>query len=364
MKKTIDFFCDIIDNYGDIGVVYRLGKELYNKGYKVRIFVNNFNEVSKIIKGFNPKLTYQVCNGIEFFDFNSFEINETAEVIIEAFAVDIPQNYLDKLSINTKLIINLEYLTAEDWIEDYHLKNSFSPRPYIEKVFYMPGFTNKSGGIILDNSYLDLINLIKINKETYFNSFFANLNLTYSSDTYYINVFTYEWNFKEFIKSLEKSSKKFVFFVLDYKLDLNFTYKENIEIYQIPFIDQSEFDIFINLSDFNFVRGEESFVRALLTEKPFLWNIYKQDDMLHMDKLEAFLKGLESYFEDDSYKLYKELSVSFNLNQNFSNNFMEFICKKHYSFNKYKKFIVENCNLVEKLLYFIDSRTNQNQEEI
>lgn len=363
MKKTIDLFCDIVDNYGDIGVVYRLGRELSSRNYKVRIFVNKLDEVSKIIKGFNSKLSYQVHNKIEFLDFNNFKINETAEIIIEAFAVNIPKSYLDKLNINTKLIINLEYLSAETWIEDFHLKNSFSPKTYIEKVFYMPGFTAKSGGVILDDAYLNLVNSIKKDRETNFNNFFKRFNLIYSVDTYYINVFTYSWNFKEFIKTLENTSRKFVFFILDYKLDINFAYNDNIKIYQMPFIDQSEFDIFISLSDFNFIRGEDSFIRALLIGIPFLWNIYEQDEMLHINKLEAFLKQFKEYFTDD-YNLYYELSLSFNLNNNFGDSFLEFIEKRHSSFEDYKKFVINNCNLVEKLLYFIDSRTNQNQEEI
>ena len=72
---------------------------------------------------------------------------------------------------------------------------------------------------------------------------------------------------------------------------------------------------------------------------------------------------LREYFTDD-YNLYHDLSLNFNLNNNFGNSFLEFIARKHSSFEDYKKFIVTNCNLVEKLLYFIDSRTNQNQEEI
>ena len=363
MKKTIDLFCDIIDNYGDIGVVYRLGKELHNKNYKVRIFVNKLNEVAKIIRGFDSNLSQQIYKGIEFLNFDNFEITNTAEVIVEAFAVDIPESYLEKLSTNTKLILNLEYLSAENWIENYHLKNSFSPKPYIEKFFYMPGFTSESGGIILDDSYLKLIELIKENREIYFNNFFKKFDLKYSSSTFYINVFTYNWDFKNFIRTLEKSNHKFVFFILDYKLDINFDYSNNIKILQMPYMDQSQFDILINLSDFNFVRGEESFIRALLTGKPYLWNIYEQDEMLHIEKLNAFLEKFKEYFEED-YNLYYELSLNLNLNKDFGDKFLEFISKKYVSFENYKSFIVKNCNLVEKLLYFIDSRTNQNQEEI
>jgi uncharacterized repeat protein (TIGR03837 family) len=41
--------------------------------------------------------------------------------------------------------------------------------------------------------------------------------------------------------------------------------------------------------DFNIVRGEDSFVRAQLAGKPFIWHIYPQEDRAHEVKLAAFL---------------------------------------------------------------------------
>ena len=45
--KSLDIFCEIIDNFGDIGVVYRLAKELktfYNDNVKIRVILNRVNE--------------------------------------------------------------------------------------------------------------------------------------------------------------------------------------------------------------------------------------------------------------------------------------------------------------------------------
>ena len=47
-------------------------------------------------------------------------------------------------------------------------------------------------------------------------------------------------------------------------------------------------------SDWNFVRGEDSLVRALWAGKPFVWQIYPQHDGAHWDKLTAFLDGLSA----------------------------------------------------------------------
>ena len=44
--KNIDIFCEIIDNFGDIGVVYRLAKELklrYGSEVEVRVILNRMN---------------------------------------------------------------------------------------------------------------------------------------------------------------------------------------------------------------------------------------------------------------------------------------------------------------------------------
>jgi uncharacterized repeat protein (TIGR03837 family) len=52
--------------------------------------------------------------------------------------------------------------------------------------------------------------------------------------------------------------------------------------------------------NFNIVRGEDSFVRAQLAGKPFIWHIYPQEDRAHETKLAAFL---DLYLEDASQEL-------------------------------------------------------------
>ncbi|MDB5942884.1 MAG: hypothetical protein JWQ13_2450, partial [Ramlibacter sp.] len=46
--------------------------------------------------------------------------------------------------------------------------------------------------------------------------------------------------------------------------------------------------------DFNFVRGEDSQVRALWAGRPFAWQIYPQHDDAHHAKLHAFLAWLDA----------------------------------------------------------------------
>ena len=68
-------------------------------------------------------------------------------------------------------------------------------------------------------------------------------------------------------------------------------------MYGLPFVPQSEFDALLWASDLNFVRGEDSFVRAQWAAKPLVWHIYPQDDNAHHVKLDAFL---DRYLSDPS----------------------------------------------------------------
>jgi uncharacterized repeat protein (TIGR03837 family) len=59
--------------------------------------------------------------------------------------------------------------------------------------------------------------------------------------------------------------------------------------YGLPFVPQNDFDALLWACDVNFVRGEDSFVRAQWAAKPFVWHIYPQSENAHHVKLDAFL---------------------------------------------------------------------------
>ena len=75
---------------------------------------------------------------------------------------------------------------------------------------------------------------------------------------------------------------------------------DSIQLISIPFVSQDEYDWVLSQCDFNIVRGEDSFVRAQLAGKPFIWHIYPQEDGAHKTKLAAFL---DLYLEDASQEL-------------------------------------------------------------
>jgi hypothetical protein len=60
-------------------------------------------------------------------------------------------------------------------------------------------------------------------------------------------------------------------------------------VHAVPFVSQDDYDRLLWLADLNFVRGEDSFVRAQWAEQPFVWQIYPQADNAHLEKLDAAL---------------------------------------------------------------------------
>ncbi len=64
----------------------------------------------------------------------------------------------------------------------------------------------------------------------------------------------------------------------------------SLEVRFLPFLAQDRYDELLWAADWNFVRGEDSFVRAQWAERPFVWHAYPQKEGAHVTKLEAFLE--------------------------------------------------------------------------
>ena len=382
--KTLDIFCEIIDNYGDIGVVYRTAKELQKifPKSKIRAFLNRLDEFKKINSQVLD-LPSQNIDGIEYitFDYLRDNANEllTAQVIIEAFGCQIPKEYMEIAYDNSELLINLEYLSAEDWIEDFHLQSSPLGRGKLKKVFFMPGFTEKSGGVIADSNYLERIQRVLENKEFYEKKYLSDIE---DRENKIIGtLFSYEKNFTPLLEDLKKLDKDVVILAMGEKTQdslrkilKNFSIEDfrnslkygKIEIKFLNFLNQEEYEELINIVDFNFVRGEDSFIRAVLTGKPYMWHIYCQEEYAHMDKIEGFLdkyrKVIENFSDEDfllnmekffkDYNFRKENSLE--LGKESYLYFFENLAKIEKYNTIFRDFLIQKCNLINKLKDFIE----------
>lgn len=346
---SIDIFCQVIDNYGDVGVAYRLARE-FKRVYpnkKLRFVINKTEELNLIRKSEDIEI-------ILYKDISKIE--NSADLIIESFGCEIPKKYMDKALKNSKLIINLEYFSAEKWVDDFHLQESFLGGN-LKKYFFIPGLSEKSGGILLDNEFLERKKKVEANKEYYLEKFGIKEKYDLIG-----SVFSYEKNFDSLIEELKKLGKKIILLILSEKTQKNFIkYFDNgnnydkIKFVKLPFFTYDKYEELLALCDFNLVRGEDSFVRALLLGKPFLWHIYPQDENTHIEKLESFL---EKYCSNN--KELKQTFINYNINKDdFSYFFKNF--KEIEKYNKnYANYLIKNCNLMEKLINFIENIGGKN----
>lgn len=342
--NSIDIFCEVIDNFGDVGVAYRLARE-FKRIYpnkKLKFIINQMNEINMIKKS----------DDIEIISYENISlIKKPADLIIETFACKIPKEYMDKAVNESKLMINLEYFSAEDWVDDFHLEESFLGGN-LKKYFFIPGLSMKSGGILLDKEFLERKKKVEENKKYYLLKY-----KIYEKYDLIASIFSYEKNFDLLIRELKKLDKKILLLILSEKTQKNFIkYFDNnnkydkIKLVKLPFLTYDKYEEVLGLCDFNLVRGEDSFVRALLLGKPFLWHIYPQDENIHMKKLESFL---EKYCPNDTEL--KNTFVNYNMNKDDFTYFFKNLEKIGEYNKKYTNYLIEKCNLMEKLINFIEN---------
>jgi uncharacterized repeat protein (TIGR03837 family) len=379
---SLDIFCHVIDNFGDAGVVYRFAREVKKSRplCRVRVFIDDLALLQEILAEIDPNLPTQELESIEYIDTTRLDDIllvhlGTADVLMEAFGCDIPAIVLDAANRRGAIIINLEYLSAEAWVADYHLKESLTGRAGLRKYFYMPGFTSDTGGVIIDTDVEH-----QINRDT-----FRQFVPAIADDALIGTVFTYQRGFDTLLADLLSLDREVVLLVFGAKSHSGMIQSlqrisanqsapahwdlANIHITMMPMVSQSHYDRLLAAADFNLVRGEDSLVRAILAGKPFLWQAYIQAERYQLVKVRALMTAMAQYFDDaDVFSHYQDLSLPYNdlasegVTQSTDESYRLFfgnLKKIEHSIVKMRYFIVCNCNLVAKFTDFIDRLQNR-----
>ncbi|MBU3538011.1 elongation factor P maturation arginine rhamnosyltransferase EarP [Polynucleobacter sp. UK-Gri1-W3] len=301
-----DIFCQIVDNYGDAGVCWRLARSLSSiHGQEVRIFCDDLPTLNLLASGVEPSIKQKIdLQPWEASHTNARHPVQIPGAVIEAFGCELPERYLAGLFIAPikPIILNLEYLSAEPWVAEFHGKAS--PQSHgIPKYFFFPGFQDEVGGLLLDpipaEGYLVENNIPKDLK-----AIWPQLR----PGAKRISVFCYPGApLKKWLADLGRLGENVdIILAHGHAEQLNLygeqpiSLPKNIQLLSMPFVSQDDYDWVLSQCDFNIVRGEDSFVRAQLAGKPFIWHIYPQEDRAHEVKLAAFL---DLYLEETSQEL-------------------------------------------------------------
>jgi uncharacterized repeat protein (TIGR03837 family) len=276
-------FCRVVDNHGDIGVCWRLAAQLAERGHGVTLYVDD----ASALQWMAP----QGFSGVTVLPWPqeaaSFDSEDAAQVVIEAFGCDLPQGFQAAMAAWPKapVWINLEYFSAEDEA----LRNHGLPSPVLhgpamglKKWFFYPGLSEKSGGLLHGPKPQAAIPL--------------------ADSPLRISVFCYEpASLGKWLKQLSELPQSVRLQVTAgratqaVRLALQqLGQNHQLEVTELPYVSQTEFDQLLASQDLNLVRGEDSLARAIWAGKAFLWQIYRQDDGVHLIKLTAFLKASQA----------------------------------------------------------------------
>lgn len=307
MRVTWDIFCRVVDNYGDIGVTWRLARQLVaEQGFAVRLWVDDLAAFARVCPGADAQAMAQLQQGVAVHRWPAdWPVVAVADVVVEAFACQLPPAYIEALAVRARpsLWLNLEYLSAEDWVGGCHGLPSLQPKG-LQKFFFFPGFSRDTGGLLREVDLLER-RLCFQRDASARQIFLRRLGVTPQADTRLISLFAYEnAALPSWLAALAAGPQRSHLLVPEGRvlgdllrwLQLDglpagaVQVRGSLTVQVLPFVSQDDYDRLLWSCDFNAVRGEDSFVRAQWAARPLLWHIYGQAENAHLDKLEAFLR--------------------------------------------------------------------------
>ena len=311
---SLAIFCKVVDNYGDIGICWRLARQLWREhGVRVTLWVDDLSSFRRICPPVDTAAEVQEVDGILVRHWRdqeeSFMPGDIADIVIEFFAVDIPPGYVAAMAQRSPRPVwfNLEGLTAEEWVEGCHRLPSMHPRLKLTKHFFFPGFTARTGGL-LHEAGLDEERAAFQADRGAMADFLARFGVTPAEmDALKVSLFCYPHApVQALLRAWSEGNRPVACLVPEGvaaqavgdflgaapgavpAAGASATHGA-LTVRVLPFVPQPDYDRLLWACDLNFVRGEDSFVRAQWAGRPFVWHIYPQDENLHHKKLRAFL---------------------------------------------------------------------------
>lgn len=303
-----DIFCRVIDNYGDIGVCWRLARQIATHGQQARLWVDDASALAWMASGRTDGVDVRAWQG------KPPQGLPPGDALIEAFGCDITPDWVQAVATEGTAWINLEYLSAEPYVERMHGLPSpvlSGPLAGWRKRFFYPGFTPATGGLLREPDLQR--RQLAFDREAWL----AAQGIRHEAGARLVSLFCYE---PEALPALlDQLARPDGQEEQDGQGEPRTTHllvtagraaaavqaalqamkrgepsSSRLRIHYLPRLSQDDYDHLLWACDLNFVRGEDSLVRALWAGRPFVWQIYPQDDDAHHAKLLAFLDWMQA----------------------------------------------------------------------
>jgi len=337
---TLDILCKVVDNYGDIGVVYRLARALSEApgAPRLRLVVDDLRAFNQLEPAVDPSRAVQSVRGWTLLSWASPDVaaagayeaayrDDPALAVVECFACGRPdwleEKLFDAAAGRPRTIVNLEYLSAEPYADEFHRMPSLTRSPDVRKHIFMPGFTPATGGLILDGAFMAALRRYGEpstrageRRELAARAGFDAAGL---EGRYWVVVFGYERDYGHIVDDLAEfhrggpvlvlvaSGKSEACFVAAWERS-----GRPFPVIRLPFLRQETWDEVLCAADFLVVRGEDSMARAALAGKPFLWHAYPQQGAHQMVKVRALIDRMRPHFKPGEFSAVEDASLAFN----------------------------------------------------
>ena len=280
-----DIFCRVIDNFGDIGVCWRLASDLATRGERVRLWVDDAAALAWMA---TPEARAQV--EVVAWTATAPDL-PPGDVVIEAFGCDPPDAFVARMAAMTSppAWINLEYLSAEAYVDRSHRLPSpvgSGPGRGLVKRFFYPGFTPRTGGLMREPG------LMAAREAFDRDAWLTAQGWARAPAEQVVALFCYPDPpaLPALLVALAAQPTLLLATPGAATAALRQTpLPAGLRHIELPWLAQPAFDRLLWSADLNLVRGEDSFVRAQWAGTPFVWQIYPQHDDAHVAKLQSFL---------------------------------------------------------------------------
>lgn len=307
-----DLFCRVVDNLGDVGIAWRLARQLArDPARSVRLVVDGLAVLARLEPRIDARRTCQSVDGIVVVDRawpGEAGGPRAAWTVVEVLGCGLPAACLDAMEDAAchPVWIDFEHLSAEAWVADFHGLPSPHPRRALVKHFFYPGFGPRTGGLWLEPGLAGRRRAF-VDDGSAVDALWRRLGVPpRAPDECRASLFAYP---SAPVGALSRAMaddrrRRWTLLVPEgggttataalaggsspVSCDGAFMVRS------IPFVDQDDYDRLLWACDLNFVRGEDSFVRAQAAARPFVWQIYRQADDVHLGKLAAFADRYEA----------------------------------------------------------------------
>jgi uncharacterized repeat protein (TIGR03837 family) len=283
---TWDIYCRVVDNFGDAGVLWRLARGLAaGHRRRVRLWIDRIDTLAVLVPG---AAGGTIIDAVRIEDWVGSEAADLPDVLVTGFDCAPPPAVRNRMRPGNPLWITVEHLSAESWVARFHGSPSPKPDGCVEHFFY-PGFSPGTGGLLLEPGVLAARDAALDRPTT--------TNLRLLAFGYPASPLALLLRGCRHDAAHGQRTWEVIVPSPSGRADRHRLLAPGVQLSRVPFVAQSEFDRRLRDCDINFVRGEDSWVRAIWAARPFVWQAWRQELPTRSAKVEAFLRSQAQWLD-------------------------------------------------------------------